>query len=411
MPGQQGFYYGGYPWKDFGVLTAKDLNAAIQLALSPISIIPPGSITNVMLANPWVQIGTTQINLGSAVNTLNGLHDPVNDLDVANKHYVDQRTGGSGSGGGISDAPADGTSYGRNNAAWVNVVPLAGGVTVTGTLGIGGALNANAGLNVTGGNLAVGTSGAQRNIGLFGMLLSSNNATPSLPNNSGSTASSGLRAQLADASGAMLGIGSNGVSGWWLNVTNITDLSQRYPLLLQPLGGDTRMGGNATVGGTLNVTGSTTVGPLIVNGNIAGQTLGLTTPLAVTSGGTGSGALALPPVMPGYGAWAGVLLVSNGSQVVTSNINQGYVATQGAGYVDLVSAGAGPAGRWRLRPRSRPTTSSAPSILTAMTARSSPIPTRRRSNIRSGRLGRRPIARPASCGGRPSQTLPVPPTR
>ena len=32
---------------------------------------------------------------------------------------------GTGQGGGIADAPSDGTTYGRNNAAWINVATLA----------------------------------------------------------------------------------------------------------------------------------------------------------------------------------------------------------------------------------------------------------------------------------------------
>lgn len=56
--------------------------------------------------------------------------DPVNNLDAANKEYVDASGGG---GGGIPDAPSDSTLYGRENATWVHAVPLAGG-TMTGLL-------------------------------------------------------------------------------------------------------------------------------------------------------------------------------------------------------------------------------------------------------------------------------------
>ena len=41
--------------------------------------------------------------------------------DAANKNYVDTHSGG----GGLADAPSDGTYYGRYNATWANVAPLA----------------------------------------------------------------------------------------------------------------------------------------------------------------------------------------------------------------------------------------------------------------------------------------------
>lgn len=44
--------------------------------------------------------------------------DPVTPLGTATKQYVDGRT----SGFTIPDAPSDGSTYGRNNAAWSNVV-------------------------------------------------------------------------------------------------------------------------------------------------------------------------------------------------------------------------------------------------------------------------------------------------
>jgi hypothetical protein len=44
--------------------------------------------------------------------------DPTTNLGAATKEYVDTRA----SGFTIPDAPSDGTTYGRNNAAWTNVV-------------------------------------------------------------------------------------------------------------------------------------------------------------------------------------------------------------------------------------------------------------------------------------------------
>lgn len=55
--------------------------------------------------------------------------DPTTALGAATKQYVDAHAGG----GGIADAPSDGSAYGRLNAAWAKVLPLAGG-TLTGAL-------------------------------------------------------------------------------------------------------------------------------------------------------------------------------------------------------------------------------------------------------------------------------------
>lgn len=65
--------------------------------------------------------------------TLNA--DPQTALEAATKQYVDAHIP---TGGGIADAPSDSTTYGRSNAAWVNVLPLAGGV-LTGSLSGSGA--------------------------------------------------------------------------------------------------------------------------------------------------------------------------------------------------------------------------------------------------------------------------------
>lgn len=59
--------------------------------------------------------------VAKAGGTMTGLlvlsADPTAALGAATKEYVDNRTGSIIS---ITDAPSDGTTYGRNNAAWVN---------------------------------------------------------------------------------------------------------------------------------------------------------------------------------------------------------------------------------------------------------------------------------------------------
>ena len=58
-------------------------------------------------------------------------NDPTDAMMPATKGYVDAQTGTGG--GGIPEAPSDGTYYGRHSGAWVNVLPLVGG-TLTGAL-------------------------------------------------------------------------------------------------------------------------------------------------------------------------------------------------------------------------------------------------------------------------------------
>jgi len=45
--------------------------------------------------------------------------DPAANLQAATKQYVDNKFSGLIS---IPDAPSDGSTYGRNNAAWTNVL-------------------------------------------------------------------------------------------------------------------------------------------------------------------------------------------------------------------------------------------------------------------------------------------------
>ena len=83
----------------------------------------------------------TQIDakVNRAGDTMTGflvLHaEPVNPFDAATKSYVDGHTGGGG--GGIPEAPFDGTTYGRYNQTWVRVLNLTGGA-MTGNLSLVG---------------------------------------------------------------------------------------------------------------------------------------------------------------------------------------------------------------------------------------------------------------------------------
>jgi hypothetical protein len=67
---------------------------------------------------------TVDFNVAGIAKDANGfivknLPSPANNGDAANKAYVDAHAGG---GGGITDAPSDGFTYTRLNAAWVHVI-------------------------------------------------------------------------------------------------------------------------------------------------------------------------------------------------------------------------------------------------------------------------------------------------
>jgi hypothetical protein len=79
---------------------------------------------NALIVNPNISYSVKNANNLIIQN----LPDPTNALDAANKEYVDGHTVSGG-----SDAPSDGTYYGRFNATWSNVLSLAGG-TLTGPL-------------------------------------------------------------------------------------------------------------------------------------------------------------------------------------------------------------------------------------------------------------------------------------
>jgi hypothetical protein len=64
--------------------------------------------------------------------------DPTQSAQAATKNYVDNKVaGGSGGSGGVPEAPEDSYTYGRINASWVHVLPIAGGV-LTGLLTLSG---------------------------------------------------------------------------------------------------------------------------------------------------------------------------------------------------------------------------------------------------------------------------------
>src|SRR3954469_9554985 len=70
--------------------------------------------------------------------------DPTLPLGAATKQYIDLRLGS----GSISDAPINGTTYGRASGVWVPVLPITGG-TLTGTLAVTGQ-TITVGVNATG---------------------------------------------------------------------------------------------------------------------------------------------------------------------------------------------------------------------------------------------------------------------
>ena len=66
--------------------------------------------------------------------------DPTEPLGAANKHYVDDQISQVA---GITEAPQDGSVYGRYNRTWARALPISGG-TLTGDLSVGGAIQSNA---------------------------------------------------------------------------------------------------------------------------------------------------------------------------------------------------------------------------------------------------------------------------
>jgi hypothetical protein len=75
-----------------------------------------------------------------------------------------------------------------------------------------------------------------------------NGATAALPNASGTTQSAGNRIRLSTAAGtSILDIGCAGGTGMWLQSTDLTDLNLKYPILLNPNGGNVGIGTSSPV--------------------------------------------------------------------------------------------------------------------------------------------------------------------
>lgn len=93
--------------------------------------------------------------------------------------------------------------------------------------------------SVTATQIAIGTTSPAT-------FLHVNGATAALPATSGTSQSAGNRVRLSTAAGTgILDIGCAGGIGMWLQSTDLTDLSLKYPLLLNPNGGNVGIGTTA----------------------------------------------------------------------------------------------------------------------------------------------------------------------
>jgi hypothetical protein len=90
------------------------------------------------------------------------------------------------------------------------------------------------------------------------------------PATSGATQSNGLTLRLNDASddNAILDIGGNSTSGYWLQATNNANLATNYPLLLNPNGGNVGIG-TTSPSLKLTVASDDTLGGILVTGSNA----------------------------------------------------------------------------------------------------------------------------------------------
>ena len=177
------------------------------------------------------------------------------------------------------------------------------------------ALTTGSALTFNGTNLGIGTtspaSKLQLNTGVGG----------AFPATSGTTQSAGLAARIKDTSNANLDIGSAGGNGSWLQVTNVTDLSATYPLLLNPNGGNVGIGTNSPTG--LLSVASTSV---VANPTAWGAGYSVFGPNAGSANGaalglsyyTASDQAQITALAPGV-AWKPLVLASGGLIFQTSN--------------------------------------------------------------------------------------------
>jgi hypothetical protein len=103
------------------LLAGGTMTGPLLLAADP--TVPLGTVTKQYADKALLSAG------GSMTGPLVLAADPTANLQAATKQYVDAHAGA----GGLADAPSDGTSYGRRNGAWENVLSLLGG-TLTGPL-------------------------------------------------------------------------------------------------------------------------------------------------------------------------------------------------------------------------------------------------------------------------------------
>jgi hypothetical protein len=99
----------------------------------------------------------------------------------------------------------------------------------------------------SGGNVGIGTSTVPAKLTIY------TGVGGAFPATSGTTQSNGLVARYKDTSNACIDYGTNGGSGGWLQVTNITDLSSAYPFLINPNGGNVLIGTTSDSGYPLQV--------------------------------------------------------------------------------------------------------------------------------------------------------------